>query len=121
MSGDNFDPRSPPQDIEWIRNLSFQFFLRGLIENKTSKTITKEASLGSTPLPFSQVNLCFLSIWALVFAIVGAIFLRADQVGPKFPPGTDPYKWSYRGPLWMAKNNWVIGVITPISGVITYL
>eukprot|EP00434_Breviolum_minutum_P021453 symbB.v1.2.018931.t1/scaffold1487.1/size223630/1 len=26
------------------------------------------------------VNLCFLSIWALVFAIVGAIFLRADQV-----------------------------------------
>ncbi|CAL1169330.1 unnamed protein product [Cladocopium goreaui] len=26
------------------------------------------------------VNLCFLSIWGIVFAVLGAIFLRADQV-----------------------------------------
>lgn len=29
---------------------------------------------------WAKVNLCFLSIWGLVFAILGAIFLRADQV-----------------------------------------
>ena len=25
------------------------------------------------------MNLCFLSIWGIVFAVLGAIFLRADQ------------------------------------------
>ena len=38
---------------------------------------------------------------------------------PQGGPRADRCKWNEMGPLQMAENKWLTGVITPINGVIT--
>ena len=137
MSGDNFDPRSPPQDIEWIRNLSFQFFLKGdWLKTKHLKQPLKKHHLDlpkSTILPgqfmFSidlGLGLCHRGCY-LPPSGSGRSEISPRKFGGLenwylFSVGPEPILINgVIRPLWMAKNNWVISVTTPISGVITYL